>query len=387
MKILFVADVPPDPNSGAAGTEYQTIQALRAMGHEVDAIWSDSLPHRIRHPNLHNLLELPAAFRDAIAKSCSRQDYHIIHANQPFAYLAAKDHLTTGRKGVFVSRSHGFEMAMHEQLSIWYNRMGIQERRFPKSILGRAVDYGTGRSCRLIAQYAEGFIVSSTVDQTFLIDRLHVPPNRVACIAQAPPVGFQAAPPTVFSESCNRLLVIGPASFSKGIHVISEAWNRLVVDYPSLSLTWVCHASEVDEARKIFSAIARERTTFLEPVSQEALIKIYDQHDIFIFPSLYEGFGKAPLEAMARGLCVVASDTGGMRDIITSGKDGVLIEVGNINQLISAVSSLHSDVAIARDIGALARETALKYSWNRVACETLEFYERLLRRKSTGSMD
>ena len=38
MKILVAADVPEDPNSGVAGTEYQTIQALRALGHEVDAV-------------------------------------------------------------------------------------------------------------------------------------------------------------------------------------------------------------------------------------------------------------------------------------------------------------------------------------------------------------
>ena len=45
----------------------------------------------------------------------------------------------------------------------------------------------------------------------------------------------------------------------------------------------------------------------------------------FLYSSLFEGFGKVALEAMARGLCVIASDVGSMRDVIHSGQDGVLI--------------------------------------------------------------
>ena len=56
LKILMMADLPPNADSGAAGTEYQTMEALRRLGHEVDAVWADSLPHRIGHGNLHYCL-------------------------------------------------------------------------------------------------------------------------------------------------------------------------------------------------------------------------------------------------------------------------------------------------------------------------------------------
>ena len=59
MNILLVADVLKNPDSGAAGTEYQTVEALRRAGHTVIDIWADSLSHRISHPALHNLLEQP----------------------------------------------------------------------------------------------------------------------------------------------------------------------------------------------------------------------------------------------------------------------------------------------------------------------------------------
>ncbi len=48
MKILFAANVSPDPNSGAAGTEFQTIAGLRRLRHEVDEIWAEELGRRIK---------------------------------------------------------------------------------------------------------------------------------------------------------------------------------------------------------------------------------------------------------------------------------------------------------------------------------------------------
>jgi len=53
MRILFMADVPRDPSSGAAGTEVRTIEALRQLGHTVDEVWAPDLGRRIAHGNLH----------------------------------------------------------------------------------------------------------------------------------------------------------------------------------------------------------------------------------------------------------------------------------------------------------------------------------------------
>ena len=73
MKILFMADVPPDPDSGAAGTELRTIAALRQLGHEVHAVWNHDMRRRIRHGNLHYALELPLEYRAAIKSALADQ--------------------------------------------------------------------------------------------------------------------------------------------------------------------------------------------------------------------------------------------------------------------------------------------------------------------------
>src|SRR5262249_43903224 len=90
MRILLMADVPRDPNSGAAGTEVQTAEALRALGHEVDEVWAPQLGRRIAHGNLHYLFELPRTYRREMKRALTAKRYDVIHVNQPHGYLAAK---------------------------------------------------------------------------------------------------------------------------------------------------------------------------------------------------------------------------------------------------------------------------------------------------------
>jgi hypothetical protein len=65
LRLLLVADVAPNPDSGAAGTDLAIASELERQGHEVVAVWEDRIRHRIRHWNLHHLLEQPRVARRA----------------------------------------------------------------------------------------------------------------------------------------------------------------------------------------------------------------------------------------------------------------------------------------------------------------------------------
>jgi glycosyltransferase involved in cell wall biosynthesis len=105
---------------------------------------------------------------------------------------------------------------------------------------------------------------------------------------------------------------------------------------------------------------------------------VYDAHGIFLCPSFFEGFGKVFLEAMSRGLCVVASDVGGMHDVITSGTDGVVVPPGDANAIADSVQAIVCNPARASAMSVAAAVTARQYSWERVARELAAFYERRL---------
>jgi glycosyltransferase involved in cell wall biosynthesis len=382
MKILFAADVPPDPDSGAAGTEYQTVLALRRSGHEVDNLWAGDMRRRFHHGNLHYLLELPWTYRAAIEERCRRASYDVIHVNQPYAWLAARDHRRRGRPGVFVNRSHGWEPHVTESLRPWRARFGVPEWTGARGIAGRPMRWALERLYpRWCVDASDGIIVSCHEDRDYILDGYGADPSRVACIPQAAAAVFtdSPAPPMSVSRAA-RILYAGQPAFVKAPQVVAQVFSALAERDPALTFTWCCPESAHEAFRAGLGSAARARTSFVGWMPQERLVQLYDAHGIFLFPSFAEGFGKVFLEAMARGLCVVASRVGGMRDILRDGLTGHCVEPGDGEGFCRRILQLLESGAMD-GMSRAAAEAARAYSWDRVARETAAFYQSLLDRK------
>jgi glycosyltransferase involved in cell wall biosynthesis len=378
LKILMMADTPSDPNRGAAGTEVQTLTALRALGHEVDAIWANDLGRRIQHGNLHLLIELPRNYQRAALAALLRKNYDVIHANQPHGFRAARAVHRVSPHTVFIHRSHGFELNVEETLRPWRDLYERDRRSATRRISSRMIGSMLERHAYAIAREADGHIVSSSLDAAFL-GRLGVPPDRIAVIAQAPPASYSRddAPP-MGPRRLRRILHVGQFAFVKAPMITAAAINRLAAKDQELQFTWVCERDREPDIRSMLTAEANERFDLVPWTTQDALRAIYDAHGIFLFPSFFEGFGKAFLEAMSRGLCVVASDVGGMHHIIENGRNGILVLPGDANALADAALTIIRDNDRAGAMSNAAAVTARRYTWDRVARETADFYRARL---------
>ncbi len=382
MRILVAADVMPDQNSGAAGTEWQTAEALRERGHDVETVWTDGLGRHVGHGNLHYTFELPWLYRRVMLARSSCRAFDVYHFNQSHAFLAATTHRRRGMGGVFVCRSHGFEPRADAVLDAWRDRLSMPRTKWHRRIPGRMLHALLRRHHRLICREADGLIVSCEDDRRFIVESFGMPLERVACVPQAPPPSFVAAPRVPYSrERWRRLLHVGAYGFWKAPHVVVGIAERVMGKDPSARLTWVCGEHDHSTVRAMLPDAVRERTVLLPWQDQERLMRVYDEHGVFLFPSLFEGFGKVFLEAMSRGLVVVASDTGGMRDVIRSEWDGYLVPVGDTDTASRAVCRVWSDFDAAERVSCRAVATAARYSWARVAEETEQFYFALLGRK------
>ncbi len=112
---------------------------------------------------------------------------------------------------------------------------------------------------------------------------------------------------------------------------------------------------------------------FLGPVDDP--LELLRALDIFVMPSVYEGLGVAALEAMACGLPVIASDTGGLREAVEDGRTGMLASPGDAVALAYAIETLAEAPAIRAAMGAAARDRAIEqYGMMAMAQRTLEFY-------------
>jgi glycosyltransferase involved in cell wall biosynthesis len=222
-------------------------------------------------------------------------------------------------------------------------------------------------------------LVSSSIDARFLVEQQSVDPARVGCVPQAPAAAFVAtAAPTMDSERSRRLLHVGGFAYWKGVHAVAATANLLFAQATEDSMTWVCRDSEHDAVRALLTPAARERVQLRGWTSQRELSAIYDEHGIFLYPSLFDGFGKVFLEAMARGLAVIGTRAGGMPDVIEEGVDGFLVDFNDAPAMAAQVRTLQSDPALCARVSSAAAAKARRYTWDRVGRETLAFYEELI---------
>lgn len=372
-----MTDTPENPDSGAAGTEFQTAAALRTLGHEVDTVWAGELPRRLTHGNLHYLLELPLTYRARMLERISDTPYDVVHVSQPHGYLAARSAKHSKAKPIFVHRSHGLEGRASAALAPWQG-LGL-DRSVSRRIASRAMASLLEFNNRGIARHADGHLVSATLCGEYLRTRYGVPASRIAVIPQAAPALYLETPAPAYDPArLDRILHVGQFAFFKAPMILANSIETILCHRPHATLTWVCSAAHHAQARAQLGPLGRERTTFLNWVPQRQLMPIFDRHGIFLFPSFFEGFGKVFLEAMSRGLAVVASDEGGARDLIVDGRNGRLVPVGDSAAMAQACLAIQSCAAEARAMCEQARKTGLRHTWRRVAAETAQFYVRLM---------
>jgi len=128
----------------------------------------------------------------------------------------------------------------------------------------------------------------------------------------------------------------------------------------------------------------QDRVHIVGYIPDENLVASYQQARLFALPSIFEPFGMTVLEAMACAVPVVASKYGGIRTVISSGKNGILIDPRNESEFVDAMMMILNDPSLARRLGEASRSTIQKeYSWEAIAEKHITFYERF--RRNMGS--
>jgi glycosyltransferase involved in cell wall biosynthesis len=146
-----------------------------------------------------------------------------------------------------------------------------------------------------------------------------------------------------------------------------RAHHRLVV---AGGLGWLYE----DVLREIDELAAEQEVVFLGRVPDDDLPLLYSLCDLFVFPSLYEGFGFPPLEAMACGKAVVCSNTSSLPEVI--GDAGVMVSPYDVDGLADAIVALLQDPDRRAELGRRGIERAREFTWDKSARRLLEIYRR-----------
>ncbi len=167
-----------------------------------------------------------------------------------------------------------------------------------------------------------------------------------------------------------RLLFAGRVVEMKGVHTILEALPEILKGVPDadVRLTILGDTRDIRYLERLQGTIRdrglSECVDFRPPVREPDLFRVFQEHDIYLFPSLYEPFSLTLIHALEAGIPTVASDVGGNREIVFHGKTGLLFEKGRAPGLARAVLELVGSPGLRREVSREARRTARELTFD-----------------------
>jgi glycosyltransferase involved in cell wall biosynthesis len=179
---------------------------------------------------------------------------------------------------------------------------------------------------------------------------------------------------------CKVIGMVSRLSPEKGAHHLLAAMAELVAVMPAVKLLIVGDGPQRESLHHQAVELGIERhivwTGML--LRTEALLHM-DLADVVVMPSQWEeGFGLTAIEAMAFGKPVVASNTGGLREVLTDGQDGILTPVGNSRELANAIITILTDATACGRMGRAARQNVEeRFSLERFAERHRQLYGAL----------
>ena len=135
-----------------------------------------------------------------------------------------------------------------------------------------------------------------------------------------------------------------------------------------------------DLRRTVIRSGVHNDVRFFGFVPIDVLRIFYDVANVFLFPSLYEGFGLPPLEAMAHGTPVVTSNTSSLPEVV--GNAAVLVNPENVFEIMRATHRVLVDQALREKLKQRGYEQAKRFSWDNSARSILRVYEEVISGKS-----
>jgi glycosyltransferase involved in cell wall biosynthesis len=257
---------------------------------------------------------------------------------------------------------------------------------FPQYLPSRAA-YAYARAQMWTAAHRSDCILTvSDASKRDILHLFNIPPEKIVVIYNAIDAHFSVTPPADavgrvrerYQLNHRFVLYVGNIKPHKNLVRLIEAFNELRTgELEDLKLLII--GDEISKLPALRRAVHRHKlhkhVRFLGYVPDDQLAVLYRLAAVFAFPSLYEGFGLPPLEAMASGTPVVVSNVSSLPEVV--GDAAVLVDPHDVSSIVDGLRLVLTDPARAEEMRRKGLERAREFSWERSVARTLEVYKRV----------
>jgi glycosyltransferase involved in cell wall biosynthesis len=239
-------------------------------------------------------------------------------------------------------------------------------------------------------QKADAYIALSSYEREYLVERWQISSEKITVIGVGVDLArFEHADGTEVRQrhklgECPLVAFIGQQGRNKGIDALVLAMKRVWQEIPEARLLIAGAPTSFtpeleDLIRTKLSCAEQARVTYLHDFTEDEKPGLFAACDVFAYPSRYESFGIAYVEAWAAGKPVIGCKAGAVASIVSDGRDGILVPMDDPCSLGQALLHLFKSSDLRKQMGQAGREKVrMHYTWDVVTPRWREVYERVL---------
>ena len=336
MKAAIVLHVPNSVHSSVVAGYADLAARMAARGHSLEIVTPADLSPGL-NPRL-NPLVLPLAVRRWLRR---RGDLDLVMFHSYLGWLAPRP--AGGPR--MVTCFHGLEPLYHRALELETSRRGERLSRRYALMYGALMPRMLKRACRR----SDLVICLNAQERDMLVSEGYADAGKVA-------VGWHDAPAEFFRPHAYRprvetLLCVMQWLPTKGTRYLVEAFTRVARARRELRLVVAGTIVPAAEVLADFPEDVRGRVTAVPVFTPEEHLDLLARADLFVHPSLSEGFSRAVIEALAAGVPVISTRTGFAVDRLADGVDALIAPVADAVALAAAIERLSDDEPARRRLG------------------------------------
>ena len=391
-----------NPFSGGQGIYVKHLSlALTKLGHQVDVISGPP------YPDLHediNLIEIPSlnlfelednlrlrSFRPSFLFNLAdfREWLGVLSGSFPEPYAFGK------RVNIYLDKTSTDYDLIHDNQSLCYELINIQKEiplvttihhpitRDRRLALEAAATWKERLSInrwhsflrmqKKVAPQLNRIVCPSNQSKADVIEELKVNEENIDVVLNGIDLDSFTRDERVEQEPYRIITTASADVPLKGLKFLIEAMTEIIEEIPEAHLMVLGRAKEKgDIAKQISRLNLEEKISFRSGLSQSEVVSLYLSSHICVIPSLYEGFGFGAGEAMACGLPLISTQSGGLKEVI--GQEAVIIEAASSEAIIKAVKDLFSNKEKQLALSRAGRKRMEKeFNWMKAA----EAYEKI----------